>query len=37
MSSGVSSIRDDYLIAIKAADNYDFKLLVDLHRLYTEK
>jgi len=37
MSSGVSSIRDDYLKAIKAADNYDYKFLIELHRQYTEK
>ena len=37
MSSGVSSIRDDYLTAIKAADKYDYELLLELHKQYSEK
>ena len=36
MSSGTSFIRDDYLNAIKAADNYDYKLLIELHKSYTK-
>ena len=37
ISSGASSIRDDYLNAIKAADNFDCKLLILLHKQYSEK
>ena len=36
ISSGASFIREDYLNAIKAADNYDYKLLIELHKQYTE-
>lgn len=36
ISSGASSIRDKYLNAIKAADNYEYELLIELHKRYTE-
>jgi len=36
MTKGTSKIRDEYLQALKAADNGSYDKLIDIHRRYTE-